>query len=163
MIWTTVFWTRIRLLKCLCIRSRSECYTVPADWQWDGRTVHCITGRRTDKVELLCLNLFIRHAVNNTKFYKLYWTQNICEPELRHNNRGREGGGQDAACAITSPSTPYHGWLTANIYICNGQRSSELSCEKDTEGQCEDLIVNQYQFLVDDKITRLTNSTACNK
>jgi hypothetical protein len=37
----------------------------------------------------------------------LHWTQNICEPELRHSKRGKEGGkqnvGQDALCVIAPP------------------------------------------------------------
>jgi hypothetical protein len=64
----------------------------------------------------------------------LYWTQNICEPELRRNTRGREDGKgkgeQDALCAIAYPLFPSHGWLATNMCICNGQRSSEISCEK---------------------------------
>jgi hypothetical protein len=51
----------------------------------------------------------------------LYWRQNICEPELRYSKRGREDGKQkgekEALCAIASPPSPHHGWLTANIFV----------------------------------------------
>jgi hypothetical protein len=39
-------------------------------------------------------------------------------------------GEKDASCAIASPPSAYHGWQTANVCICNGQRSSEISCDK---------------------------------
>jgi hypothetical protein len=42
----------------------------------------------------------------------------------------RARGEQDALCAIASPPSPYFGWLASNMYICNGQRSSEISCDK---------------------------------
>jgi hypothetical protein len=62
-----------------------------------------------------------------------YWTQNICEPELRESKRGTEDGEgkgeQDAFCAIASPPSSYLGWLATNMCICNGQRSSDIFCE----------------------------------
>jgi hypothetical protein len=47
---------------------------------------------------------------------RLYWTQNICEPALRHSETGWEDGKgkgeeQDAICAIASLPSPYLGWL----------------------------------------------------
>jgi hypothetical protein len=44
---------------------------------------------------------------------KVYWTQNICEPQLRHSKRGKEDGkgkgGSKMPCAISTPSSPYLG------------------------------------------------------
>jgi hypothetical protein len=42
----------------------------------------------------------------------------------------RARGEQDASCAIASPPSPYLGWLTINMCICNGQQSSEIFCGK---------------------------------
>jgi hypothetical protein len=39
---------------------------------------------------------------------------------------------QDALCAIASPPSPYLCWLATNVNICNGQRSSEIFCDKCT-------------------------------
>jgi hypothetical protein len=77
---------------------------------------------------------------NNIYFLKaptksaIYWMQSISEPELRH--RGGEEkmamamSEQDAFCAIASPPTPNLGWLANNVCICNGPRSSDISCDK---------------------------------
>jgi hypothetical protein len=64
----------------------------------------------------------------------VYWTQNICEPDLRHSKWRREDG-KDKGWArplmrYRFPPSPYLGWLTTNVCICNGQRSSEISCDK---------------------------------
>jgi hypothetical protein len=52
----------------------------------------------------------------------VYWTQNICEPELRCRKvkgvwRG-QGGEQDASCTIASPLSPYRGWLAGWLAGC---------------------------------------------
>jgi hypothetical protein len=39
-------------------------------------------------------------------------------------------GEQDALCAIVSPPSLQLGRLAINVCICNGQRSSEISCDK---------------------------------
>jgi hypothetical protein len=43
---------------------------------------------------------------------------------------------QEALCAVASPPSPYlgslAGWLAVNMCICNGQRSSDISCGKQT-------------------------------
>lgn len=58
----------------------------------------------------------------------LQWTQNICEPKLRHSKGGKEDGKskgqQDALCPVASPPFPYRGWLPTNLRVCNGQLSS---------------------------------------
>jgi hypothetical protein len=48
------------------------------------------------------------------------------------NGKG-QGGEQDTLCAIASPPYPYLGWLATNVCICDGQRSSEISCDKYTD------------------------------
>jgi hypothetical protein len=40
-------------------------------------------------------------------------------------------GQQDVLCAIPSPRAQYVGWLITSMRICNGQQSSEISCDKD--------------------------------
>jgi hypothetical protein len=61
--------------------------------------------------------------------------QNVCEPELHHIKRkiedGKGRGEQDALCIIASPPSPYLSRL-ANMFVCNGQQSSKLSCDKCT-------------------------------
>jgi hypothetical protein len=42
----------------------------------------------------------------------------------------RARGEQDALYTITFPLSPYLGWLATSVCICNGQRSSEISCDK---------------------------------
>jgi hypothetical protein len=59
----------------------------------------------------------------------VYWTHNICEPELRHSKREgkmeRARGEKDTLCAVASPPSPYLGWLANDACIC--QWSSEIS------------------------------------
>jgi hypothetical protein len=59
-------------------------------------------------------------------------TQSGCEPELLHSKRGRKTESarrqQDALITSTSPPSPHLDWLARNACICNGQRSSEISC-----------------------------------
>jgi hypothetical protein len=69
------------------------------------------------------------------RLLKCILTQNICAPELRHSKRGREDGevkmrGQHASCCVTSPLSQCLGPLAMNVCICNGQRSSEIPCDK---------------------------------
>jgi hypothetical protein len=68
------------------------------------------------------------------RVFFLYWTQNICEPEIRHSKRGREDGkgkgGARRLMIYRLSSLPYFVWLVNNVCICNGQRSSEISCVK---------------------------------
>jgi hypothetical protein len=45
-------------------------------------------------------------------------------------NMGRTMVAKDVVHAITSPPYPYDGWLTADVCICDCQRSSEISCDK---------------------------------
>jgi hypothetical protein len=55
----------------------------------------------------------------------------LCFVTVRgERKRGRARVEQDVLCAIVSPPSPYLDWLAANVCICNGQRSSEISCDK---------------------------------
>jgi hypothetical protein len=67
---------------------------------------------------------------------KLCRTQNICEPEQRHSKRGRDDG-KDTGGVIRPmryrlPSAPVPRLAVPNVCIRNGQRSSEISCDKET-------------------------------
>jgi hypothetical protein len=50
--------------------------------------------------------------------------------------RGQKGGGGSktpyAIAWRSSRPSPYLGWLATNVCICNGQRSSKISCDKYT-------------------------------
>jgi hypothetical protein len=41
-----------------------------------------------------------------------------------------QGGEQGFLCVIASPPFPYLRCLTINVFICNGQRSSEIPCDQ---------------------------------
>lgn len=43
---------------------------------------------------------------------------------------GRKQKNHDALRAIASFPFRYLSWLTANVWICNGQPSSEICCDK---------------------------------
>jgi hypothetical protein len=64
------------------------------------------------------------------------WTQNICKPGLRHSRRRREDGkskgGARRVMRYRLPSLPVPRLSGTNMCICNGQRSSEISCDKYT-------------------------------
>jgi hypothetical protein len=67
---------------------------------------------------------------------RVYWTQNICEIGLRHSKwKGGWKGHGGARCltrhrfpSLPVPRVPVH------QRICNGQRSSEISCDKYRRG-----------------------------
>jgi hypothetical protein len=65
-----------------------------------------------------------------------YWTQNIFEHVLRRSERGNcvdsFRWGEGAVCFIAFPPSPYLDRLAAVVCICNGQRSSEISCDRCT-------------------------------
>jgi hypothetical protein len=79
----------------------------------------------------LCVCVYI---YKHTRTY-VQWTQNICEPGLRHSKR--KGRCKQQARSKTPStrhlvavllSTQYLGWLAATVCICQGQRSSEIFC-----------------------------------
>jgi hypothetical protein len=74
------------------------------------------------------------------------WKQNICKPGLRNSKRGRWKGqrGDKTPYALSLPSL-YFGWLDANVCICNGQRSSEISCDKYSPKYVKYMQVPPYQ------------------
>jgi hypothetical protein len=87
-------------------------------------------GVTTSKVVFRTLN----YVNNNKLFLQIYWTQNICKPELCHIKSVREDGkGKEGArCRMLScgslplPPRTSAGWPTCVF------RSSEISCAKYT-------------------------------
>jgi hypothetical protein len=46
----------------------------------------------------------------------------------------RAMGYQDGLCAVAFPPSLFLSWLATDVCICNGERSSELCCDKETDG-----------------------------
>jgi hypothetical protein len=96
---------------------------------WTGRMIKTVTDEnREPYCQVTAHRSSVLFLLSSRASYR---THNICEPELRHVKRGKEDGmgkgGQDAFCAVASPPLAGH-----NVCICNGQRSSEISCDKYT-------------------------------
>jgi hypothetical protein len=110
-------------VSCLLWRPKVHCFVhtvLPLNPVIRMNAVHTLTATALKSSLMYFYHLcrsFTRHfKFSNQTFYEilinpmLYWTQNMCELELRHSMRGREAGKgkgeQDALLAITSLPVP---------------------------------------------------------
>jgi hypothetical protein len=84
------------------------------------------------------------YIVEKPQINSLYWTQNICEPGLRHSNREREdgkgrGGGDKTPYALSLPLPPctLAGCPPTHIFVMANEARRYYATSLTVERQCE--------------------------